>query len=333
MRDKGKHAHKESEYHQHYSMARDVTHYQNYTLYTARHTRYAMRMQWLRAHPYIASAALAFIVLVVGALIVLNRSDVRPQTTGLRAWGGVGSDLFDPTSAARGGTAAQPDNLYSQVQSGPPFYYAPAAEQLPLVQASDDFDFEAFIGLLAGSGKATGGISQDPSFDAYSFIPQGLISTTSVEKRRTPTQQAIFDYGNEAGSYIQSFEERYRAAPQILKDQFEDREDPEKNAALLSLSRGLEDVGFQLEALEVPSEIRSAHQKVAASYKELGKKLSAVPNAKSDETVLNAILAYNAAAEAYVKNYVSLATLISAHGVTFSPEDAGSIFTFSQVGF
>lgn len=288
-------------------------------------------MQWLRAHPYVASALLAFIVLVVGALTVLNRSDVRPQTTGLRAWGGVGSDLFDPTSAARGGAAAQPDNLYSQVQSGPPFYYAPAAEQLPLVQASDDFDFEAFIAILAGSGKNSVGIVADSSFDAYSFIPQGLISTTSVEKRRTPTQQAIFDYGNEAGSYIQSYEERYRSAPQILKDQFEDREDPEKNAALLSLAGALEDVGFQLEALEAPPEIRAAHEKVVASYKELGVKLSAVPKSKTEQAVLDAILAYNTATEAYVRNYVALATLISAYGVTFSPEDAGSVFTFSNV--
>lgn len=292
-------------------------------------------MPWLHAHPYLAALLGTLIVLIIGVLIVVKRSDVQPQTTGLRAWGGVGSNLFDPTNTnARPGSRAQPDNLYSQVQGGPPFYYAPASQQLPLIQTeNDDFDFEAFLTMLAGSGKAPDDIPSGSSLDAYSFIPRGLISTTSLGKRRTETQQAIYDYGNEVGSYIQSFEERYRAAPQILKDQFEDREDPEKIAALLSLAGALEDVGFQLEALEAPSEIRSAHQKVAASYKALGEKLSAVPKAKSDETVLTAILAYNAAAEAYVKNYVSLATLISAHGVTFSPEDAGSIFTFSAVSF
>jgi len=293
-------------------------------------------MLWLRTHPYIASLAGAVIALGIGAIVVANRSDVSPQLSGLRAWGGVGSNLFDPTSVRVG---RQPDapssNLYTQVQSGPPFYYTPATEQLPLMQAQDeinDFDFDAFIALLsAPAGNSAGAEREEMGLDAYSFIPQGLISTSTPRKRLTSTQQVLFDYGNEVGSYIQSFDEQYRNAPQVLKDQFEDREDPEKNGALLSLARALEDVGFQLEAIEAPSEIRSAHQKVAASYKELGEKLSAVPDAKSDQAVLDAILAYNATAEAYVKNYVSLATLISAHGVSFSSDDAGSVFTFSNV--
>ncbi len=292
-------------------------------------------MQWLRAHPYIASLAGAVIALGIGAIVVANRSDVSPKPSGLRAWGGIGSNLFDPTNVRVG---RQPDahssNLYTQVQSGPPFYYAPAARQLPLMQAQDevDFDFDTFIALLAGpSGSVLAdGEGNATALDAYSFIPQGLISTSAPRKRLTPTQQALFDYGNEVGSYIQSFDEQYRNAPQILKDQFEDRENPEKNGALLSLARALEDVGFQLETIKAPSEIRSAHQKVAASYKELGKKLSAVPNAKTNEAVLDAILTYNSATEEYVKNYVSLATLISAHGVSFSPEDAGSVFTFTN---
>lgn len=291
-------------------------------------------MQWLYAHPYIASLLGALLAIGIGTIVVLNRSDVEPQPSGLRAWGGVGSNLFDPTNVGTRREPAAPfGNLYTQVQSGPPFYYAPAARQLPLMQGeTEDFDFDAFIALLsASSGSTQGGSEEAGALDAYSFIPQGLISTSAPRKRLTPAQQAIFDYGNEVGSYIQSFEERYRSAPQVLKDQFEDRKNPEKNAVLLSLARGLEDVGFQLEAIKAPSEIRSAHQKVAASYKELGAKLSAVPDAKSDEAVLNAILAYNTAVETYVTNFVALATLISAHGVSFSPDDAGSVFTFSAV--
>lgn len=291
-------------------------------------------MSWLRAHPYLAALIGSFLVLIVGMLVVLNRSDVQPQTTGLRAWGGVGSDLFDPTyEHASPGSRTQPDNLYSQVKSGPPFYYAPAPQALPSMQQADDFDFDAFIALLANSGKTEGSASSDDSFDAYSFIPQGLISTSSPKKRLSAEQQAVFEYGNEAGSHIQSFEERYRSAPQILKDQFEDREDPEKNAALLSLARALEEVGYQLGAMEPPSGINNAHQKVAQSYKEMGKTLALVPATKSDQALLDAILSYNAVVEAYVKNYVALATLISAYGVTFSADEAGSVFTFSNASF
>ncbi|MBI4079999.1 hypothetical protein HY414_02120 [Candidatus Kaiserbacteria bacterium] len=288
-------------------------------------------MNWIRAHPYVATLVATLTVILVGTLVVLNRSGVQPQSTGLRAWGGVGSDLFDPTADVAPGAQTQPDNLYSQVQSGPPFYYAPAAQQLPTASQEDDFDFNAFIATLADSSKASVNIISGSPLDAYSFIPQGLISTSTPARRLSPTQQAIFDYGNEAGSYIQSYEERYRAAPQILKDQFEDREDPEKNAALLSLAGALEDIGFQLEGIEAPSPVSAAHKKVAASYKELGQKLALVPNAKSDQAILDAILSYNAAAEVYVQNYVALATLIGAYGVSFSPEDAGSVFTFSNV--
>ncbi|MBI2610652.1 hypothetical protein HYW60_01810 [Candidatus Kaiserbacteria bacterium] len=294
-------------------------------------------MSWLFAHPYIAAFGGAILVLVIGGTIVVNRSDVNPQTSGIRAWGGVGSNLFDPTNVGVRQLPSTPaDNLYTQVLSGPPFYYTTATEQLPLAQPQSeiDFDFDAFVALLSAPPRvaAGDGSTAPPALDAYSFIPLTLISTSTRGEELTPTQQALFNYGNEAGLYIQSFEDMYRSAPQILKDQFEDREDPEKNAVLLSLARALGDVGEQLAEMEVPSEIVSSHQKVAASYRELGAKLSAVPEANTDEAVLNAMLAYNAAVEAYVRNYVSLATLISAYGVSFAPEDAGSIFTFSQVG-
>lgn len=290
-------------------------------------------MSWLRSHPYIAALLGAMVALSLGALIVSNRSDVGLQTTGLRAWGGVGSDLFDPTARSRAGAKVQRDNIYSQVKSGPPFYYAPGAQNLPLAEDADDLDLNTLLALLAESGKSTSAAPAETPLEAYSFIPQGLISTSTARVKLTPLQRSIFDYGNEAGSIIQSYEERYRAAPQILKDQFEDRKNPAKVAALVSLADALENVGVKLEDVDAPSEIRSAHAKVAASYQELGEKLTLVPQAEGDQAVLEAILAYNAAAEAYVKNFVSLATVISAHGVRFSADDPGTVFTFSQASF
>lgn len=291
-------------------------------------------MQWLRAHLYLASLLGALLVIVFGILVIANRSGVDPERAELRAWGGVGSNLFDPTGVR---TALQPqsepDNLYSEVKSGPPFYYAPSSE-LPIVrtQGEDDFDFDAFIALLsAPTGSSGEGSAGETGLDIYSFIPQGLISTSTPQKKMTALQRALYDYGNEAGSHIQSHEEENRYAPQVLKDQFEDREDPAKNAALSALAGSLEDLGERLAAMSPPSEVRAAHQKVAASYRALGAKLALVPDARTDAAVLDAILAYNAEAETYVQNYVALATLLSAHGVTFSPDDPGSVFTFSAV--
>lgn len=291
-------------------------------------------MSWLRTHLYLVSLVGALGVIVLGAFIVMNKSTIDPQPAGLRAWGGVGSNLFDPTDVRTERQPLPQENLYTEVQSGPPFYYAPATNQLPFMQSQggDDFDFESFITLLsAPSGGGKSAQTSGTEFDAYSFIPRGLISTSTGDRERTPTQQALFNYGNEAGSYIQSYEERYRAAPQILKDQFEDRENTEKNEALRSLAGALEDVGFQLEALEeVPSEVSAAHLKVAASYKEIGKKLALIPEATSDEKIIDAMLTYNAAVETFTKNYISLATLFSLYGVTFSQNDPGHVFTFSS---
>lgn len=289
-------------------------------------------MSWISEHLYLASLLGAFGVIILGVFIVMNKSTVDPQPSGLRAWGGVGSNLFDPTDVRTEGQPLPQENLYTEVQSGPPFYYAPAANQLSFVQSQggDDFDFESFITLLSAPSGGKSTQSSGTGLDAYSFIPRGLISTSTGEKARTPTQQALFNYGNEAGSYIQSYEERYRAAPQILKDQFEDRENTEKNEALRSLAGALEDVGYQLEAFEeVPSEVRAAHLKVAESYKEIGKKLALITETKTDQEMIDAILTYNAAAEIYTKNYISLATLFSLYGVTFSQNDPGNVFTFS----
>jgi hypothetical protein len=63
----------------------------------------------------------------------------------------------------------------------------------------------------------------------------------------------------------------------------------------------------------------------------MGAALSKVPEAKLDQDMLTAMLAYNTTVETYVKNYVSLATLLSAYGVTFSTYDAGVVFTFTNV--
>lgn len=295
-------------------------------------------MQWLRSHPYVAALIGTVVLILLGAFVVKERIAVRPEYSETRAWGGVGAQLLNPISRAPNYTGSIQEDIYREVRSGPPFYYSPAPAQIPFIDAggSGDFDFDAFLALLSqpAGGKPGEATSDNSLLDtAYSFIPGGLISTSTTHKVRTPIQQALYNYGNEAGSSIQSFESTFGNASQILKDQFEDRESPSKNAALRALAEGLTGVGKALEGMgDVPSEVERAHAKVAASYRELGDKLSRVPGAKSEQEILDGILAYNSAAESYVKNYVALATLLSAYGVMFAPDDPGSVFTFTNVG-
>lgn len=294
-----------------------------------------MRMHWLRAHPYIAALIAAGILILLGTFIVKEKTAVQSQGSDIRVWSG-GGHLLNPTVITPNYTNSTQENIYSEVQSGPPFYYNPISVSIPSANGDtdDEFDFDAFLAMLSQpAGASTGGnVTSDTSLNAYSFIPGGLISTSTSQKTRTPREQALYNYGNEVGSTIQSFESSFRNAPQTLKNQFEDREDPTKNQALNALAEGLARVGRTLEKMEtVPPEIATAHAKVAASYQEMGEKLARISGARGDEEFLELALAYNATVETYTQNYIALATLISAYSITFTPNDPGSVFTFTNV--
>ena len=271
----------------------------------------------------------AGLLIIIGVIVVLNRS-AAPENTTTRAWGGVSGYLIGPTGQAFDDSNNAQENIFAQVQNGPPFYYDPSPSE-STATTEDDLDLTSLLSLISTSTNTTP-LSAETSLDAYAFIPSGLISSDFSAESRTPLQQSLYNYGNEVGSTIQSFESLFMNAPQILKDQFEDRQNSAKNEALLSLAQGLAGVGVTLQNMEdVPEPVRVAHGKVAASYKELGKKLADVQKARSEQAVLDAMLSYNASVEAYIRNYISLATIVSAYGVSFSTTDPGSVFTFTNV--
>src|SRR3989344_3086230 len=294
-------------------------------------------MKWLRAHPYLTALIGAALLIVTGAYIVANRSAVEPES-GVRVWGGTGVNFFGSASDAGNNIPSNREGLYSEILSGPPFYYGSTNTQIPSqIESVNDFDFNEFLAMLSSSGGASTNTKpngEGSAGDPYSFIPSGLISISAHTKERTPSEQALFNYGNEVGSYIESHERTYRNAPQILKDQFEDRDNPTKNAVLLELAESLAGVGTSLERIgEVPSPVTSINARLATSYQEMGEMLAKVPDAKGDQEMIDAMLAYNAKVEAFTKNFVALATLFSAYGVEFTPEDPGSVFTFTQASF
>src|SRR6185295_13923377 len=116
-------------------------------------------------------------------------------------------------------------------------------EQLTTAEGAKDssFDFDAFVSLLTGAQKGTAANSPSDSgvTSAYSFIPTGLISSQITTPKRTALQSALFDYGNEVGSAIQSFELEHPNAAQVLWNHAQDRTDTSKIDALSSLARGM----------------------------------------------------------------------------------------------
>ncbi len=293
------------------------------------------RMEWIRAHPY--SSAICAIVLLLFGIFIIVRKNAAPATGAINAWSGVGSGFFDPTSrpATPQTISANGASIVQQGQGGPPYRYIPPPT-LNAASASTTLpglsDFGALIQALTQNlTPKTPAPKDDPdAIDAYAFIPSGLVNITAQQPVRTQVQQAVYEYGNEVGSYIQSYEDRNTAAINILEDHFEDRANPQKAAAVEQLANAIKGVGESLLSMKnVPPEMSSAHTALAKSYVKVGTNLALVTKAPLDADFLRAIGVYNASADAFITNFVSIATLFGAHSVNFGPTDTGSVFTFT----
>ncbi|MBI5457626.1 hypothetical protein HY971_02790 [Candidatus Kaiserbacteria bacterium] len=298
-------------------------------------------MEWFRTHPYASALSAAGVLVVVGAYIVVLRAS-EPTRTQATAWGGAGSSFLDPTSFEPPQYVAPTyqGDIIQQVQSGPPYTYITPVGSATSASVSGDnpYDFEAFIAMLiketVPKRQAVDARADSSTMDPYAYIPRGLISTTTPPTARTSTQQALYDYGNDIGSSIESFEQQHTNTVQILKEQAEDRADPDKATAVVNLGRAFQNLGSNLSAMDnVPSVMVSAHAALAKSYIELGKNLALIPGAERDSDFIQAIQTYNASADTFTGNYIRIVSLFGAYGVTFTSADSGRVFTFSPSGF
>ncbi|MDP2648276.1 MAG: hypothetical protein Q8P19_00020 [bacterium] len=297
-------------------------------------------MDWIRSHPYASGLSVAGLVFVVGVFVVGSSAPVSPVASRLTVWGGGGSAPSGAAySAGQSGEQSSRETIMQQVQGGAPYTYIQPT--IPASGASQEsqtnaFDFDAFVALLSDTTQPHGQTTDTGSVDissSYEFVPRGLVATQADTSSRSPQQQALYDYGNEVGSFIQSFEARHSNEAQVLRDQAEDRTDPQKAAALTALADDLAGIGRSLERMDTPpAAAASAHDALSASYVEIGTKLALVPKAASDSDFVDAIQTYNASADKFIKNYVYLAQLFASYGVTFSALDSGSVFTFSPIG-
>jgi len=300
-------------------------------------------MDWIRLHPYSSALAVAGALIVVGALIVGERTPVAPAPAVI-SWAGTGGSLLQSQSGAPQSEA--PQTIAQQVIQNPlpTSFTSPASVPAPTpapvpAGPSGPFDYETLIAELTASTKNQSGAQASTSLstnqalvEAYQFIPQGLVATINPSKKSlTPTQQALYDYGNDLGSSIQSFERENPDQAQVLKNQAEDRTDPGKAAALVALGRNLAAVGTEMENMsDVPPEVATLNTNLGQSYVSIGTKLQAIPNAQTDAQFIQAIEDYDSAADQFTRNYAALAEYFTVAGVTFSTTDTGSEFSFTN---
>jgi hypothetical protein len=293
-----------------------------------------MNMQWPRMHPYLSASLTAGALLILGALIVHQRT-APPPSGSIAVWGGSGTTLINPTSytpnASPGGSANAQIGTTSTALFVPLMPAQNAGGGSDTSQAST-FDMSAFLASLSPSSVSgnTSTSSQPDLSLAYAFIPSGLVATTTPGPNRTSLQTALYEYGNNVGSYIQTYEHASGNAAQVLQDQVADRQNPQKAQAVQNIATALQAVGHNLESLDgIPSVAASANTALAQSYIDMGTKLALIPQAQSDQDFINAIEAYDAAAQVFTKQYVALANIFVGTSVTFAPQDPGSVFSFT----
>lgn len=286
-------------------------------------------MQWIRLHPYAAACALAGILLVIGTIIVERRTTADP--TGLTVWGGSGAPLLNPSSYS-------PSELLENIDMGSGSSvsptYIPPSQSAGAPQGAEVFDLAQLLSMLTDSGAPSASIqtSADTGI-AYAFIPSGLVSSSLSSVELSEEERRLFNYGNDIGSYIQTYEDSHRGAPVTLRDQAEDRQNAAKADAVKAVAAAISRVGENILGMEeVPESVRSLHESLGESYVRAGERLAAVPDARGDEAFIAAVEAYNEAADSLAGHFVGISSLFSLSGIRFASQDPGSIFMFSGGG-
>lgn len=192
-----------------------------------------------------------------------------------------------------------------------------------------------YIGSAADVARsAAAAPGTDILAEVASFMPSGLLSITgTAAPKRSTTQQALYDYGNEIGGIIASYDAQYaQTQANIMTDYYADRVNAEKAAAVTKLGQALAQVGTDIGDLgdQAPASMSLLNTRIARGYETIGARLAAIPAARGDAAFLQAINDYDTSVDDFTRDYISMASTFSLAGVTFSTSDPGSVFTFQQ---
>lgn len=282
---------------------------------------------WVHNHPYLATAVAAGALFILVGAVVAERSGVA-SSTGANNWVGA-SGIF--SGGARTAPSSERISALETLRNRAPDTALP---YIPLPAQNDGGSTENFgnlnelLSLL--TTPPSGGTTGVDASASFAVLPQGLVSLSSPPKL-SAEQQVLYQYGNDVGNIIQSYDSMHTNSIQILKDQAEDRGNAQKAAAVKQLGYDMALLGRDLLDMgSIPPSMKSAHDAFATSYRIAGTNLSKIPDAADDKAFVDAITTYNASIEALSKRYIVLVQLFSSNNVTFSSSDPGSIFMFNS---
>ncbi len=310
---------------------------------------YDTSVEWIRAHLVLVYGLGLGVVVLTGAVLVSDKFATSGESDSY-TWGSYGgtnrfvpSEQFTGTSRSASPleqpfTLAEvsrnlqnnPDRVYASLSQGAPTRsttatgtFAPQDDAIEELLRSIKPD--EYIGNLTSGEKNLDEI--------YHFIPKNILSGVVYEARTlTPAQQALYTYGNEAGSVIETYDSLWGGTQANIHRAFiEDRADPTKANALERLAAGLFDVSASLSSMEIiPAAIQSRHNDLIAAYKAVGEQTVALSKTRTDDEALTAIEAYNASAEQFLRAYLAISTVFTLNSVSFSSTDPGRMFVYSE---
>lgn len=282
------------------------------------------------------------IALVIGSIIliaaiILARGNRAPDPQNIVAWSGSGT-LLQTINA----TSPQLSSEIGGTYTGGVALDTSRLAFLENASGSVSHD-EEFLSILAQLTNTPRPFASDSSStaaadairDAFAMVPQfNTFSSASSESTvRTPAQEAIYVYGNAAGSIIKAYEASHQNAVQVIAAQSTDRSSVQKAQALRDLGAAISKIGTDMKKMrDVPADAVEAHTQFANRYIRAGELLAKMADASGDEAYIAAINAYNASVSALIEQHIALATYFSLAGVHFSSSDGGSVFTFGGFG-
>lgn len=328
------------------------------------YTLYAM--QWIRAHKYTVALICTAILVLVGGITAKNEMPRAPTERGGVKNVAVEYPYYVPpvpeTGNAENAAKQNPQNVEAGADDFIPsrtlFFGRTAQPEASAVVENTPNPKSAAV--VEQEPEKPQNISLD---DTYLRFFQALANILSPADTRTAEQKVLFSYGNTAGSLIKAFEDTHRDTSKILKTFFDTHTDTSKAAGIPEIAgtyarltgsippvsgnetgassaakvQAISEEYIRLSAAignirEVPPQAETANAKLAQGYAGVAQGLSKLSQAGNDTQLLEAISAYNATADEFIKNYVFLVKLFSAYGVKFGANDPGAVFSFSATG-
>lgn len=283
---------------------------------------------WFHDHPLRPVLIGAVVLVFIGLLVVSSRTTHNASGRAIN-WGGA-SGIYAPDT-----TLEQKNNTSFVLEQVAPFRYTPPTSAPSYVETkTGDTETDAYALLLASIRPSSRPLTsaEDSTFldDVYSLLPQG-VQSISTPQELSREQQTLYEYGNEVGSYVDTFESAYGTlSVSILKDFYADRTNATKQNEVRHLGNSIARVGKEIRVMTfVPKGLSGMHTLLAERYQETGELLAAIVDARDNQDLLERINAYNGAADALATAFATLASFFATAHVSFAPHDPGHIFVFS----